>query len=199
MNTIDDLNTTLPCSPSQLVSAAGILSGAIFYWSGRIRVSTNRLSGLKLFLIPYSDCRITTLNFQVLAFSRLNNALTFKETILVVPFRKPAHAEDDMRSKSPDLIDRQANGFFGSLDWRDKTQSEIRAVLRENTIKTVLPQAIARAREVSSDLRKQLNQQARENPILISAVSAARRLDEEIELIDMLVESVVCNIDDASI
>ena len=98
-----------------------------------------------------------------------------------------------MRSKSPDLIDRQANGFFGSLDWRDKTQSEIRAVLRENTIKTVLPQAIARAREVSSDLRKQLNQQARENPILISAVSAARRLDEEIELIDMLVESVVCN------
>ena len=166
--------------------------------SGRTRVSTNRLSDLKLFLIPYSDCRIITVNFKVLAFSRMNNALTIRETILVVPFRKPAHAEDDMRSKSPDLIDRQANGFFGSLDWRDKTQSEIRAVLRENTIKTVLPQAIARAREVSSDLRKQLNQQARENPILISAVSAARRLDEEIELIDMLVESVVCNIDDAS-
>jgi len=103
-----------------------------------------------------------------------------------------------MRSKSPDLIDSQVNGFFGSLDWRDKTQSEIRAVLRENIIKTVLPLAIARAREVSKDLRKQLNQRVRENPILISAVSATRRLDEEIELIDMLVESVVCNTDYAS-
>ena len=104
-----------------------------------------------------------------------------------------------MEGNPPDHIGKQVNGFFGSLDWRNKTQSEIRAVLRENTIKTVLPLAIARAREVSNNLRKQLNQQARETPALISAVSAARKLDEEIELIDMLVESVVCNADDVSI
>ena len=104
-----------------------------------------------------------------------------------------------MHAKSPDLIDRQVNGFFGNLDWRDKTQSEIRAVLRENTIKTVLPLVIARARGVSNDLRRQLNEQVRENPILISAVSAARSLDEEIELIDMLVESVVFRTDDEAI
>ena len=104
-----------------------------------------------------------------------------------------------MDSKEPDPIGRQVNGFFGSLDWRDKTQSEIKAILRENTIKTVLPLAIARARKISNDHRKQINKQMNESPLLTSTAITARKLDEEIELIDMLVESVLCNIDDESV